>query len=157
MKSIGYLAAAGIATALSTSAALAAESGVKVGVLSCTLAGKTNVVVYVKETFDCSYVPEAGTPERYDGTIQRVGVDLEFKPTQNLIWAVIAPTTDLQGGALAGTYGGASVSATVGAGVGGKVLVGGFEKSITLQPLSITGQTGFGAAAGVEGFTLTAK
>jgi hypothetical protein len=58
-------------------------------------------------------------------------------------------------GALAGSYGGVSAEATAIVGFGANVLVGGFKKSITLQPLSIQAQTGLDLAAGVAGLSLT--
>jgi hypothetical protein len=137
--------------------ALASESGVKIGILSCELTDKSNAIVYTNESFECVYNPNSGSNEAYHGVITRIGVDLEFKPTQQLVWAVIAPSTDTSSGALAGTYAGASASASLGAGMGAKVLVGGFENSITLQPVSIAGSTGAGAAAGIETFELKRK
>ena len=52
-------------------------------------------------------------------------------------------------GLLSGHYGGATASATVGLGNEGNVLVGGMDGSISLQPLSIEGNTGLNVAAGV--------
>ena len=49
-----------------------------------------------------------------------------------ILWAVVAPTTDLGEGALAGHYGGATASVSLGVGAGANVLVGGFKKSIAL-------------------------
>jgi len=154
-----YVAACGLCVAalLAFGSATAEESGVKVGVLSCELTDKSNAIVYTNEKFECIYNPNSGGNERYAGKITRIGIDLEFKPNQQLVWAVIAPTTDLKGGALAGEYAGVSASASLGAGAGAKVLVGGFEKSITLQPVSIAGSTGAGASAGIETFTLTSE
>ena len=57
-------------------------------------------------------------------------------------------------GLLAGHYGGATASATVGLGLGGNVLVGGMDGSISLQPLSIEGNTGLNVAAGVAAVDL---
>ena len=57
-------------------------------------------------------------------------------------------------GLLAGHYGGATASATVGLGLGGNVLVGGMDASIALQPLSIEGTTGLNVAAGVAAVDL---
>ncbi|MEL6767056.1 MAG: DUF992 domain-containing protein [Pseudomonadota bacterium] len=151
------LGAALVAAALTPAIASAAEKGVKLGILSCELTDKTNVIVYTNETFNCIYNPNSGGTEQYDGAITRIGIDLEWKPNQQLIWTVVAPTTDIKGGALAGDYGGVSASASLGAGAGGKVLVGGFEKSITLQPLAIAGSTGVGASAGIEALKLTSK
>jgi hypothetical protein len=41
--------------------------------------------------------------------------------------------------ALEGKYAGATAGPTVGVGVGANVLVGGFDRSIALQPLSVEG------------------
>jgi hypothetical protein len=40
-------------------------------------------------------------------------------------------------------------------GAGANVLIGGFNSSIALQPVSIEGQNGLNVAAGVVGMTLT--
>ena len=73
-----------------------------------------------------------------------------------MIWAVIAPGS-VKRGALAGDYGGASGSASVGVGLGANVLVGGLDKSIALQPLSVQGQTGINLAVGAAGLKLRYK
>ena len=54
-------------------------------------------------------------------------------------WAVLMPTEGPQRGALAGDYVGASGQVAVGVGVGGNVLVGGSNRSVTLQPFSVEG------------------
>ena len=58
-------------------------------------------------------------------------------------------------GALAGTYVGATASAAVGAGVGANVFVGGSNKSISLQPVSLEGGVGLNVAGGIAALTLT--
>jgi hypothetical protein len=70
------------------------------------------------------------------------------------MWAVLSPTINLGQGSLAGHYGGATASATVGVGAGANVLVGGLNASIALQPVSIEGQNGLNFAAGVAEMTL---
>ena len=70
-----------------------------------------------------------------------------------MIWAVYAPTTR-KFGALAGHYGGVSGEATVGAGVGANVLVGGSNRTVSLQPVSVQGQTGLNLAVGVAELNL---
>jgi hypothetical protein len=67
---------------------------------------------------------------------------------------VVAPSSDLRPGALEGGYGGVSASATVGVGAGANVLLGGFDKSIALQPISIEGNTGLNVAAGIGALNL---
>jgi hypothetical protein len=72
-----------------------------------------------------------------------------------LLWTVLAPTANIAPGSLAGTFGGATASATVGVGLGANVLVGGSANSIALQPLSIQGTTGLNVAAGIAEMSLT--
>jgi di/tricarboxylate transporter len=73
-----------------------------------------------------------------------------------MTWAVIAPTRGFHRGALAGRYVGASGSASVGVGLGANVLIGGWHRSIALQPLSVEGHTGVNLALGIAGLTLRA-
>jgi hypothetical protein len=65
-----------------------------------------------------------------------------------MTWVVYAPTSR-PAGALAGSYGGASAEASVVAGVGANVLIGGSNRTIELQPVSLQGQSGLNFAAGV--------
>jgi len=67
---------------------------------------------------------------------------------------VVAPTAQLQPGDLAGSYGSATASATVGVGLGANALIGGNSNTIGLQPLSIEGTTGLNVAAGIASMTL---
>ncbi|HWA00658.1 MAG TPA: DUF992 domain-containing protein, partial [Caulobacterales bacterium] len=66
-----------------------------------------------------------------------------------LVWAVVAPSSNVGRTALEGSYGGVSADATVGVGGAAHILVGGLDRSITLQPLSVEGNTGVALAAGV--------
>ena len=95
-----------------------------------------------------------GTVEHYSGNINKFGVDIGYTQGGVIVWGVIAPTSSLAPGALSGDYGGVTASATVGVGVGANVLLGGFNKSITLQPVSIEGNSGLNVAAGIAGVTL---
>jgi uncharacterized protein DUF992 len=71
-----------------------------------------------------------------------------------LVWAVFAPSSDVRAGALQGDYAGATASATVGVGLGANVLIGGLDKSIALQPLSVEGNRGLNVAAGIGAISL---
>jgi hypothetical protein len=55
-----------------------------------------------------------------------------------------------------GNYAGGSASATVGIGVGANALIGGSGNTIALQPVSVQGQTGLSAAAGIADMELRA-
>ncbi len=92
----------------------------------------------------------------YTGEISRYGVDIGFTGAAVMLWGVLASTGDVTPGALAGTFGGVSAGATVGVGVGANVLVGGSNRGITLQPVSVEGNTGLNIALGVGELTLVA-
>jgi hypothetical protein len=134
--------------------AQAATPGVKVGMLTCDVEPGWSYVVGSTKSLQCSYTPSKGKPERYVGDIQKVGVDLGYSSGATMVWAVIAPTSSIGKDALEGEYGGASASAAVGVGAGVNVLLGGFDKSITLQPVSVEGGSGVNLAVGVAGLSL---
>ncbi len=132
----------------------AAAAGVKVGVLTCNVASGWGFVFGSSKEVRCTYAPNKGTPERYSGTIKKFGVDIGYTRGGVMVWGVVAPSSDMKPGALEGDYAGATASATVGVGVGANALIGGLDKSIALQPVSIEGNTGLNVAAGVGALSL---
>ncbi|MGO8866781.1 MAG: DUF992 domain-containing protein [Alphaproteobacteria bacterium] len=131
-----------------------AQTGVKVGTLTCNVSSGWGFVFGSSRSLRCVYAPVQGAPEHYAGHVNKYGVDVGYTAGGVLVWGVIAPTSTLAPDALAGHYGGVTASATVAVGVGANVLVGGFNKSITLQPVSIEGNTGLNVAAGIAEITL---
>jgi hypothetical protein len=57
-------------------------------------------------------------------------------------------------GALSGDYVGATGEATVAVGLGANVLIGGSNRQIALQPVSVSGQVGLNLAVGVADLRL---
>ena len=96
---------------------------------------------------------EPGPREVYFGTINKFGLDIGGTVGGGMAWAVFAPTTR-RFGALAGHYGGASAEATVGLGAGANVLIGGSNRTVELQPVSVQGQAGLNLAVGVASLDL---
>jgi hypothetical protein len=129
--------------------------GVQVGNLTCNVAGGFGFIFGSSRAVNCTYAPAGGPPQHYVGSIDKFGVDIGYVQGGVLIWTVLAPTANLAPGSLAGTYAGATASATVGVGLGANVLVGGSANSIALQPVSIQGTTGLNVAAGIAAMTLT--
>lgn len=129
---------------------------VSLGMLTCDMVSDANLVVFSKEGFDCIYQATNGDIDRYNGSISKIGADLEFKSGQTLKWAVLAPSAIRGPGILAGNYLGGSAEATAVGGVGARVLLGGSRNQITLQPISVSGQTGIGASATLDALNLTA-
>ena len=134
----------------------AQAQAVKAGVLTCNVASGFGFIFGSSRSTNCTFSPNGGgPPQHYVGAINKFGVDIGYVQSAVMIWAVLAPTTNPEPGSLAGTYGGATASATVGVGVGANVLVGGSGNSISLQPLSIEGNTGLNVAGGIAQMNLT--
>jgi len=145
------IAMTGLATA---SVANAAPAGVKVGTLACDVAAGAGFIFGSTKDLRCTYEPSKARVEHYSGTISKWGADIGYTGKGKLIWAVFAPTSDVRPGAMEGEYAGASAQATVGVGVGANALIGGLDKSIALQPLSVSGSTGLNVAAGIGQISL---
>lgn len=135
--------------------AQAKESGVKLGVLQCSEAGGWGFVFGSSRAVNCTFSPTPARVERYVGKIQKFGVDIGYQRSGVLVWAVLAPTTNIAPGALAGGYGGLTAGASVAIGASANALIGGSDRTIALQPLSIEGTTGLNVAAGIGALTLT--
>jgi hypothetical protein len=159
MKRSTYaLAAAAVAVVLMGSAMDPASAQrtqrVKAGVLACDISAGIGLIIGSQKQVTCMFSPDQPGPrEVYVGTITKFGLDIGVTTGGQMAWAVYAPTTR-RFGALAGRYGGASAEATVGVGAGINVLVGGSDRTMSLQPISIEGQTGLNLAAGVTGLEL---
>lgn len=156
MRTADLMKAAFVAASMLAMAqpANAAGAGVHVGMLECRVEEGWGHVIASSRDMTCVFQPVDGGPEHYRGELRRYGVDLGYTRGGTLIWGVVAPTSDMSEGALEGDYGGVSAAATVGLGLGANVLVGGLDRSIALQPVSVEGNTGLAVAAGLGVITL---
>jgi hypothetical protein len=155
-RSLSALAAVAVVAAVALPAATMAQGAnrTKVGTLTCDISAGIGLIITSKKDVTCMFTAsQPGPREVYTGSITKFGLDLGATAGGEMIWAVFAPT-DRRFGALAGNYGGASAEATVGAGVGANVLVGGSNRTVSLQPLSVQGQAGLNLAVGVAGLDL---
>lgn len=150
-----FLAASltGLSLLLATVTTEARTSGVKVGVLNCEIAGGVGLIIGSSKDIRCSFRNGSGRTERYHGSIDKLGLDIGVTGKATVAWFVFAPGS-LGRGALAGSYVGASAQASVIAGLGANVLVGGFQNNVNLQPLSVQGQLGLNIAAGLASLNL---
>jgi hypothetical protein len=156
VKKLMTLAAA---AALSTTVVVAnaQTEGVDIGILECKVEGGAGFVIGSTKDVLCTYSPadSALAPETYHGSISKFGLDIGVTGETRMAWAVVAPNRNIYApGALAGDYVGVSADASVGVGAGANLLVGGSNKSFTLQPLSVQAQTGVNLAVGVTEFKL---
>jgi hypothetical protein len=127
---------------------------VQAGALTCNLSGSIGMVVASRKAMACSFRNSRGNLELYDGVITRIGLDIGATSGGEMVWSVFAPSGNLQRFALAGAYGGASGEASFGPGIGANVLVGGSDRSVALQPVSLQGQTGVNLALGIASLEL---
>jgi Protein of unknown function (DUF992) len=142
------IAAAALAVALGVPASTQAQRA-KVGTLTCDISGGIGLIIASQKQVQCLFTPsEPGPREVYVGAIRKFGLDLGATAGGEMVWSVFAPTSG-RVAALAGIYAGATAEATVGAGIGANVLIGGSDRTIALQPVSVQGQTGLNVAAGV--------
>jgi hypothetical protein len=155
MARYAAILAAAMAVATLTTAEAQAQARVEVGVLTCTVRAGTGFIVGSTKDLRCRF-NRPGRDEFYHGTISKFGLDIGATKQTAIAWAVLAPTSRLPPGSLNGTYGGVSAEATVGLGVGANALVGGSNKNIILQPLSVQAQQGLNIAAGVAALQLRA-
>jgi hypothetical protein len=126
----------------------------RAGVLTCDVSAGIGLILGSQKDVSCAFAPEGpGRREDYDGTITKFGIDVGIIGGGVMVWTVFTRT--LAGpGFLAGDYAGVSGEASVGAGLGANVLIGGSNRTVTLQPLSVHGQIGLNFAVGVAGLHL---
>jgi hypothetical protein len=153
------LAIAALAACLSTvvtppEPAQAQGGGVRAGYLNCQVARGVGFIFGMTRNLTCTYSPNNGTPETYTGEIRQYGVNLGFIDRGIIVWAVVAPTVNIEPGSIEGNYGGVAAGVALGYGLGANALFGGSNNQIGLQPLSIEGQQGLNVAAGIAGLSL---
>ena len=131
-----------------------AQNSTQVGTLACDVSAGLGLFVVEKQQLTCVFTQDSGT-ENYVGSIDQFGVALGEVAAGHLVWGVLAATSGLPKGALDGTYSGVGANASLGVGGGANILIGGSNRTLSLQPISIEGQTGINIAGGVTTVKLT--
>ena len=142
---------AGVASAMAVVSSASASETVAVGHLDCGINGGVSFIFGSTRDLRCVFRPRLGVEgELYEGQIKKYGLDIGVMNNARLTWVVLAPTElPVNEGALMGQYVGVAADASVGVGGGANVLIGGSNGTISLQPLSVQGQTGLNAALAV--------
>jgi hypothetical protein len=132
----------------------AAAQRVRSGLLDCDVSGGFGFIIGSQKSVQCVFTPDqAVPPEFYIGSISKFGLDIGATAAGRMVWGVFMETVAYRG-AISGDYIGATGEATVAVGLGANVLIGGSNRSVALQPLSITGQAGLNLAVGVAQLSL---
>jgi hypothetical protein len=143
------LPAIAAAVVLVVAGTASAQAPVAAGTLTCDVSAGFGVIIGSRRAVNCTFAPAQPSPvEIYTGTITKVGIDIGATASGVMVWLVYAPTSR-QIGALQGTYAGPTAEATFAVGLGANVLVGGSNRTVALQPVSVQGQVGLNLAAGV--------
>jgi hypothetical protein len=93
----------------SVATAAAAKDGVKAGHLKYDVAGNMSFIFGSSRDITCMYTP-AGSKriDHYTGEIKQFGVDIGYQSSGVILWAVVAPTSDVGPDGLAGDFAGAA-------------------------------------------------
>ncbi len=127
----------------------AAAQRVRAGVLTCDVSAGIGLIIGSQKQVSCAYAPDRpGPQEAYGGSITKFGLDIGITGGGVMVWGVFTETV-AGPGFLAGDYVGATGEVTIAAGLGANVLVGGSNRTVALQPVSVTGQIGLNLAVGV--------
>jgi Protein of unknown function (DUF992) len=140
--------------AMSFNAEIAQAQRIRTGVLNCDVSAGIGLIIGSQRSVNCLFTPDPpGPQEGYFGTITKLGLDIGATAGGVMVWGVYVDTTRGYG-FLAGDYAGASGEVTIAAGLGANVLVGGSNRTVALQPVSIGGQFGLNLALGVANLSL---
>jgi Protein of unknown function (DUF992) len=145
---LGVLAT--VAVTIPPALAQSPQSWTQAGMLRCNLNPSIGFVIFGHQSMECNFQPVSGPVQAYEGAINTVGLDLGISGGGRFAWAVFGSTSGIPYGALAGEYVGASGDIGLGVGVGANVLVGGSNRSVALQPVSLEGSMAVNVVAGLS-------
>src|SRR6476661_5302223 len=92
-----------ISMATYTPHAAAAQGSVKVGFLSCEVAGGVSFIFGSSRDLTCTFeTSDKHQIEKYTGKVRKYGIDIGYLKSGVIIWGVVAPTNTVAPGALAG-------------------------------------------------------
>ena len=153
IKSMGILVLF-CAFMLGLSPLYAGDSGIKLGTLEIKAipSSRHNLIVKSSVDIDAVFTDSKGKKEHYVGEMgTKLGLDFSYTTAEVLEYAVISAASEYKTGsyALEGKYFGQKANVALGLGAGVQILLGGFDKSFTLQPLAVAGVKGAGASLGL--------
>jgi hypothetical protein len=153
---LGTLVLGALLAAAMPSAQAEGKNGATVGMLHCNEASGWGVVFGSTHDLKCVFngAEKGAKPVHFTGKIKKYGVDIGYQTNSVILWAVVSTSEKFTPGVLVGTYVGATAEVAWAAGLGANVLVGGSNKGVALQPLSVEGYNGANLAAGVTEVSL---
>lgn len=130
-----------------------AKEGIKIGTMDIQSVGKRrNILIQSSIEIKAVFTDTRGNKEYYTGeTGVKLGINLDLKESQRISYLVFSAAGDYKTGshALQGKYFGSKIAAGAGVGAGVAILIGGFDKSFSLQPLAVETMRGWGIGGGL--------
>ncbi len=149
---LGILAFSPIPAQQLLAAPVATSAGGKIGELKChTIPGTgTNLLLHSTVDVKCTFTSSAGETEHYKGeTGIGLGIDLHVNREAQFAYIVMGANFRKGTYQMAGKYGGAGASFSLGRGIGGGALIGGSGDSVSLTPIGISATKGWGVQGGL--------
>lgn len=143
----------GAAVALGLTTSAMANGAVKIGTLTCDFDPNVGLLIGSYNKGACFYEGLNGQKANFYAGRLKLGLDVGFTNGATVVWAVVS-VGDAEPDSFRGYYAGLGAEASVGIGVGVNALVGGFNRSIMLQPISTQGQSGLNAALAIQSLEL---
>ncbi|MBV2359673.1 DUF992 domain-containing protein [Thalassococcus sp. CAU 1522] len=155
LTAIPVLAQQTVADKMDTVKPASEVQGQQIGTLDCEIEGGWGMFLGSSKGVTCAFTHADGSVEAYTGSMDKLGLDIGKTEKSYMTWVVFTTAENKPGdNALAGTYVGVSAGASLGIGLGANALVGGSDKQIGLQPVSVEGVQGVNLALGLASLTL---
>ncbi|TAJ28575.1 MAG: DUF992 domain-containing protein [Reyranella sp.] len=132
-----------------------ANSRIFIGSLTCNIAAGTGYILASSKKMDCVFLGKDGVSHaQYEGTINKVGIDIGYTKAMHTIWRVYSLGSDRKADQIAGTYVGEQGTAAAGSQAGGNWLYGGQNAEIGMVASGIVQDAGYNLAMGVAEMTI---
>ncbi|HVI11580.1 MAG TPA: DUF992 domain-containing protein [Pseudolabrys sp.] len=139
------------ATLAEPTAAQAPQSWTLAGSLDCKVDPNVGFSIPGHQSMRCLFTPTVPiSSEAYAGALNTLDQNPGINAGSVFGFVVLAPTTGLSPGALAGEYVGVSGDAGIGVGAGPSVLLGGSNRTVALQPSSLQGSITLNVVTGLS-------
>jgi hypothetical protein len=122
----------------------------QIGTLSCDISGSFGMIITSQKPIACLFTADqpGQLPEVYLGIILRFSLSVDPASGGPMVWSVLKLTSYSFAG-LYGIYVSATAEETAATGLDGALLMGGIDRGVALQPLSLPGDLGRNVTAGV--------
>ena len=133
-----------------------ANSKVYIGALTCEIAASNGYLIGSSKDMDCVFEPLIGGQQAYDGTFNRLGIDVGYTKKMRMLWKVFSIGSNHGPDAVVGKFIGENATITADQQTGGNWLYGGQDGAAVMQASALLDGTdqGYNIEYGVAQITL---